>query len=164
LTPEVWRCDDFSIDHYRFQEVPMGRSEEAPGVRKVTSDDGQLTWFRRGQQDLRIADALDGADGVAMTVGFGRWAAGESNDWTVSYDEALVVTKGRFAIDSGGTSTLAEPGEVIYLSAGTDVVYRAEEDSEVVYVTYPHWLAATERSPHAARLGEFRPEAGVTSG
>lgn len=130
----------------------------ASGVRKVTSDDAGLTWFRRGQQDLRLADAIDGADGVAMTVGFARYAAGESNSWTMSYDEALVVTKGRFAVDSGATSTVAGPGEVIYLSPGTDVVYRAEEESEVVYVSYPHWFEATERSPHAHRLEEFSPE------
>ena len=90
-----------------------------------------------------------------MTVGFARYAAGESNDWVMSYDEALVVTKGSFAVDSGGESTVAGPGEVIYLSPGTPVVYRAIEDSEVVYVSYPHWYEATLRSPHAARLEEF---------
>jgi hypothetical protein len=37
----------------------------------------------------------------------------------------------------------------------TPVVYRAIEDSEAVYVSYPHWHDATVRSPHAARLEEF---------
>jgi ethanolamine utilization protein EutQ len=73
----------------------------------------------------------------------------------MSYDEALVVTRGAFAVDSDGSSTVAGPGEVIYLSPGTPVVYRAIEDSEVVYVSYPHWYDATVRSPHAARLEEF---------
>lgn len=131
---------------------------ETPGVRKVSSND-ELTWYRRGQQELRLADAIDGSDGAAMTVGFCRYAAGESNEWVMSYDEALVVTKGRFAVDSGGTSTVAGPGEVIYLSPDTPVVYRAEEESEVVYVSYPHWMEATERSPYAERLSEFQPEA-----
>lgn len=126
-----------------------------PGVRKVSSDDPELTWHRRGDQDLRLADALDGSDGVAMTVGFGRYAAGESNEWVMSYDEALVVTRGSFAVDSGGISTVAGPGEVIYLSPDTSVVYRAITDSEVVYVSYPHWYEATVRSPHASRLAEF---------
>jgi len=125
-----------------------------PGVRKVTSDD-DLRWYRRGEQDLQLADAIDQDSGAAMTVGFARYAAGESNDWVMSYDEALVVTKGSFAVDSGGGSTVAGPGEVIYLSPGTPVVYRAIEDSEVVYVSYPHWYEATLRSPHADRLQEF---------
>jgi ethanolamine utilization protein EutQ len=125
------------------------------GVRKVSSDDGDLRWYRRGQQQLQLADAVDQDSGAAMTVGFARYAAGESNEWVVSYDEALVVTKGTFAVDSGGTSTVAGPGEVIYLSPATPVVYRAVEDCEVVYVSYPHWYDATVRSPHAALLEEF---------
>jgi ethanolamine utilization protein EutQ len=126
-----------------------------PGVLKVSSDDPGLRWYRRGDQQLRLADAVDGSDGAAMTVGFARYAAGESNEWVMSYDEALVVTRGAFAVDSDGASTVAEAGEVIYLSPGTPVVYRAIEDSEVVYVSYPHWYDATVRSPHAARLEEF---------
>jgi ethanolamine utilization protein EutQ len=128
------------------------------GVVKLSSDESRLTWYRRGRQQIRLADAIDGSDGAAMTVGFARYAAGESNEWVMSYDEALVVTRGRFAVDSGGSATEAGPGEVIYLSPGTPVVYRAVEDTEVVYVSYPHWFEATERSPHAARLGEFAPE------
>jgi ethanolamine utilization protein EutQ len=126
-----------------------------PGVLKVSSDDPGLRWYRRGDQQLRLADAVDGSDGAAMTVGFARYAAGESNEWVMSYDEALVVTRGAFAVDSSGESTVARAGEVIYLSPGTPVVYRAIEDSEVVYVSYPHWYDATVRSPHAARLQEF---------
>ena len=125
-----------------------------PGVRKVTSDD-DLRWYWRGDQQLRLADAIDSDSEAAMTVGFGRYSAGESNDWVMSYDEALVVTKGSFAVDSGGESTVAGPGEVIYLSPGTPVVYRAIEDTELVYVSFPHWYEATLRSPHAARLDEF---------
>ena len=129
-----------------------------PGVMKVSSDDAGLRWYRRGDQQLRLADAVDESHGAAMTVGFARYATGESNDWIMSYDEALVVTSGSFAVDSGGESTVAGPGEVIYLSPGTPVVYRAIEDSEVVYVSYPHWYDATVRSPHAARLEEFEEE------
>jgi ethanolamine utilization protein EutQ len=126
-----------------------------PGVLKVSSDDPGLRWYRRGDQQLRLADAVDGSDGAAMTVGFARYAAGESNEWVMSYDEALVVTRGALAVDSDGESTVAGAGEVIYLSPGTPVVYRAIEDSEVVYASYPHWYDATVRSPYAARLEEF---------
>jgi ethanolamine utilization protein EutQ len=73
-----------------------------PGVLKVSSDDPGLRWYRRGDQQLRLADAVDGSDGAAMTVGFARYAAGESNEWVMSYDEALVVTRGAFAVDSNG--------------------------------------------------------------
>jgi ethanolamine utilization protein EutQ len=130
---------------------------QIPGVLSATSND-PMTWYRRGEQNLRLADAIDGESGAAMTVGFARYAAGESNEWTMTYDEALVVTKGRFAVDSGGTSVVAGPGEVIYLFSGTPLVYRAVEDSELVYVSYPHWFEATSNSPYADRLDEFATE------
>lgn len=132
--------------------------DDNKGARKVSSGDEGLEWYRRGEQDIRLADAIDNRHGVAMTVGFARYGAGESNEWVMSYDEALVVTRGRFAVDVGDTSVVASTGEVIYLSPGTPVVYRAVEDSEVVYVSYPHWVEATEASPHAHRLAEFAPE------
>ena len=69
------------------------------------------------------------------------------------------MTRGRYSVVSGGVVTTAMAGEVIYLRAGTDLVYRAEEESEVVYVSYPHWMAATEASPYVKRLAEFRPVA-----
>jgi ethanolamine utilization protein EutQ len=129
------------------------------GVTKVTSND-DLEWFRRYDQELLLADAVDQRHGAAMTVGFARYGAGESNPWTVSYDEALIVTKGRYSVESGGVVTTAVAGEVIYLRAGTELVYRAEQESEVVYVSYPHWMAATQASPYAERLAEFQPAAG----
>jgi ethanolamine utilization protein EutQ len=129
---------------------------EHDGVRKVSAGDS-LEWYRRHDQDLLLADGITEHDGAAMTVGFARYGAGESNPWTVTYDEALIISKGRFTVESDGRSTTAGPGEVIYLRAGTDLVYRAAEPTELVYVTYPHWMAATEGSPFAERLAEFQP-------
>ncbi|MBB5853012.1 hypothetical protein ACFQ05_06925 [Amycolatopsis umgeniensis] len=36
------------------------------------------------------------------------------------------------------------------------VITSGDEDTEPVYVTYPHWLAATESSVEAHRLDDFR--------
>ncbi len=129
---------------------------ETTGVTKHTSAD-DLVWYRRHDQDILLSDALDEESGVAMTVGFARYGAGESNPWTVAYDEALVITQGRYTVVHDGVTTTAGPGEVIYLRRGTELVYQAEEPTEVVYVTYPHWMAATERSQYADRLAEFQP-------
>ena len=52
----------------------------------------------------------------------------------------------------------AKAGEVIFMTAGTKVVYQAEEDNtEVVYVTYPHWSDAQRKSEHADLLKPFHP-------
>ena len=100
---------------------------------------------------------LDGSNGVAMTVGFARYGKGSSNAWTVTYDEALVITQGTFSVDTADGTTTASAGQIIYLEAGTELVYRADEDCELAFVTYPHWQQATQESEFASRLDDFHP-------
>lgn len=126
-------------------------------VERLTSGDKALAWYQRGDQAIRLADALDHTSDAKMTVGFVRYGAGEANEWTVAYDEALIVTKGRFTVRTKDGDTTVDQGGVIYLYAGTELTYQAgEEETEVVYVTYPHWMKATEASAHAEKLNEFQ--------
>ncbi|OLF16794.1 cupin [Actinophytocola xanthii] len=125
-------------------------------VELFTSDQAS-NWFQRGDQQLFLADVLDEQSGAAMSVGFARYGKGETNPWTMAYDEALIITRGAFTVRTAEGSVTARAGEVIYLRSGVDVVYAADEETELVYVTHPHWLAATGRSPYADRLGEFQP-------
>lgn len=118
-----------------------------------------LNWFQRGAQEIFLADAVDHTSDAAMSVGFARYRAGEENEWVVSYDEALIITRGAFTVRTADGPCSARAGEVIYLPAGTSLVYHADEDTELVYVAYPHWFEATRNSPHAARLAEFHPVA-----
>lgn len=124
------------------------------GVRVVAATD-PLVWFRYLQRDLALADAIGSSDGAAMSVGFARYGAGERNNWVMNYDEALVITHGRFAVESDDGTVEAGPGEVIYLSNGTRVTYRAVTDAELVYISYPHWYEATRQSDDAWRLDDF---------
>jgi hypothetical protein len=56
----------------------------------------------------------------------------------MQYDEALIVTKGAFSVRTPEGEVTARPGEVIFLTAGTELEYRGEADcTEVVYVSYP---------------------------
>jgi ethanolamine utilization protein EutQ len=124
-------------------------------VTAFRSDDVR-TWWQRGDQQLFLGDVVDHSTGAAMSVGFARYRKGEANPWTVTYDEALIVTRGAFTVQTAEGDVAARAGEVIYLPAGTELVYRADEDTELVYVSYPHWFVATERSAHAAKLDEFQ--------
>ncbi|MFK0251688.1 cupin [Amycolatopsis azurea] len=123
-------------------------------VEHFTSDDAS-TWFQRLDQRIFLADVLGRDSGAAMSVGFARYGKGEKNPWKMTYDEALVITSGVFTVEGPSGSVTARAGEVIYLRAGTELVYVADEDTELVYVTYPHWLAATENSEEARRLDDF---------
>jgi ethanolamine utilization protein EutQ len=99
-----------------------------------------------------------------MSVGFARYAPGESNDWVVSYDEVLIVTKGAFTVEADGRRTTAQAGELIVLSKGTKLTYSAEDiGAELIYVTYPHWVSAQQNSEHAALMDSFQPVSGIPS-
>jgi ethanolamine utilization protein EutQ len=52
-----------------------------------------------------------------MSVGFARYGKkGERNEWIVTYDEILVVTKGAFTVRSAGEAKTAKAGELIFLT------------------------------------------------
>lgn len=133
------------------QSIPEGITRFTPG--------NVETWYRSGERRIFLSDVVDARNGETMSVGFARYAPGESNEWVVTYDEALVVTRGVFTVTSAdGVETTARAGEVIFLRKGTPVVYSADEEgAEVVYVTYPHWLNAQRASAHATLLERFQP-------
>jgi ethanolamine utilization protein EutQ len=124
------------------------------GVTHYTTDDISA-WYQARGVEMAIGDVVDETNGDSMSVGFARYAKGAENEWTVTYDEALVITKGRFTVDSSHGPRTAGAGEVIFLPRGTRVVYRAEEDAELVYVTHPHWFKATRESDLAHQLEEY---------
>jgi ketosteroid isomerase-like protein/uncharacterized cupin superfamily protein len=131
-------------------------------IRRFTHDDVQ-TWYQAEGRKIFLSDVVDPSNGDTMSVGFARYAPGESNAWIVTYDEALIVTRGAYSVTSAdGVKTTAQAGEVIFLNKDTQVVYSAEDaGADVVYVTYPHWMAAQQGSEHAALLDEFHPVDGT---
>ena len=131
-----------------------------PPITRFTAD-GVETWYRSDDRRIYLSDVVDPANSDTMSVGFARYAPGEENEWVVTYDEALVVTRGTYGVRAAdGRETTARAGDVIFLRAGTALTYFAGlAGAEVVYVSYPHWMAAQEASEHAAFLDTFQPAA-----
>jgi ethanolamine utilization protein EutQ len=125
------------------------------GVRHFTSDDAKFHQY--ADREIFVGDVLDSSN--TMSAGYYRnRRKGERNEWVVTYDEALIVTKGALTVRSADGATTARAGEVIFLTKGTEVAYEAaEDDTEVVYVTYPHWLEAQMKSEHARLLDSYHP-------
>jgi ethanolamine utilization protein EutQ len=123
------------VERYGFEDVPA--------------------WFRPRGVRMAVGDVVDATNSDTMSVGFARYAKGAANEWTAVYDEAIVVTKGVFTVDSAAGSRTARAGEVMFLRRGSHIVYRAEEDTEWVYVTYPTWLDATQKSEVAGQLDAY---------
>lgn len=127
------------------------------GVRHFTSDDAKFHQY--ADREIFVGDVLDSSNSDTMSVGYYRnRRKGERNEWVVTYDEALIVTKGALTVRSADGAKTAKAGEVLFLTKGTQVAYEAaEDDTEVVYVTFPHWLEAQTKSEHAALLDSYRP-------
>jgi ethanolamine utilization protein EutQ len=131
-------------------------------VQHLTIEDATM-WWQAGDRRVFIADILDSSNSASMSVGFARYDKGATNEWVVTYDQALIVTKGVFSVRSADGVTTARAGEVIFLTEGTRVVYEGEEDgTEVIYVTFPHWWDTHRESEHAHLLAKLRPVRGAT--
>ena len=125
------------------------------GVKHFTIKD-PAKWYQHTDRKIFLGAVLDKTNSDSMSVGFARYGKGESNEWTVTYDEVLIVTKGSFTVHSVDGVQTAKAGEVLWLTKGTKVVYQGEEDNtELVTVTYPHWEEATHKSNHDDLLNSF---------
>ncbi len=106
-------------------------------------------WYEYRDRRIPAGDDLDLSDSETMSVAFYQTdIGGHGEEWVVSNDEALIVTRGALTVRSAEVSRTARAGEVIFLTRGTKVAYEAaEDDTEVVYVTYPRWM-----EDHGTRL------------
>lgn len=126
-------------------------------VTHLTAEDA--TFFQYEDKEIFLGDVLDEANSESMSVGYYRnLKKGERNDWIVTYDEVLIVVRGALTIRFDGGSKTARQGEIIFLTKGTAIAYEAgEDDTEAVYVTFPHWLKAQQNSMHADLLDRLHP-------
>jgi ethanolamine utilization protein EutQ len=99
--------------------------------------------------EVYLKDVVDASISESMTTGLARYAKGVSNEWTLDYDEIIVVLKGVFTIHSEGKSSTSNPGDFFFITRGTSLTYQADEAALVLYVTYPSWR---EAAPKTGRL------------
>ena len=68
-------------------------------------------------------------------------------DWTVTYDEVLIVLSGQLTVRTTDKVMIAGPHDSIWLPAGTSVTYEAE-DCVAAYAIHP---ASGNPTPEAGR-------------
>lgn len=113
------------------------------------------SWYQSQEGQIFLGDAIGNDEGSPMTVGFARYGKGAHNNWTVMYDEVLIITKGTFSVKTAEGIQTAKPGEGIFLQKGTKLTYYADEAAELVYISYPHWAEAQAKSPFAHLMDTF---------
>jgi ethanolamine utilization protein EutQ len=118
---------------------------------------GDAKYYQYADRQIFVGDVLDASNSDTMSVGYYRnEKKGERNEWIVTYDEALIVTKGALTVRSADGAKTAKVGEIIFLTKGTKLAYEAAaDDTEFVYVTYPHWMDAQTKSQHAQLLDAY---------
>jgi ethanolamine utilization protein EutQ len=126
-------------------------------VRHFTRGDAKFYQYK--DRDIFVGDVVDASGSDSMSVGYYlNRNKGEKNEWVVTYDEALIVLRGALTIRTAEGAKTAKAGEILFLTKGTKLAYEAaEDDTEVVYVSHPHWLDAQTNSAHAHLLDDYHP-------
>jgi ethanolamine utilization protein EutQ len=105
-------------------------------IRHLTAEN-VATWYQQDDVEMAVGDALDPAGSAPLVIGFARYRKGATNQITLPYDEALIITRGVLTVRRADGVATATAGEVIFHRAGARVVYQADEDAELVYVSHP---------------------------
>lgn len=117
-----------TVYNYRSDEVQFDGSNKLPDT------------------EVYLKDVVDSSVSESMTAGLAKYAKGVSNDWTLDYDEVIVVLKGVFTIHSEDKSSTLKSGDFFFITRGTSVTYQADEAALVLYVTYPPWREAARKT------------------
>ncbi len=97
--------------------------------------------FEHGEQ-AQAAPLCGTDDGSKLGAGFGR-LTNASFPWTVHYDEVILVLEGQVTVKTSAGDQVAGPRDTIWLPAGTEVVYEAE-DALIFYAIQPADWAQSE--------------------
>jgi len=97
-----------------------------------------------GQEaDILVGNLVDERHGGPITIGYGRYAPGQSLTETIDVDDVMIVLEGRLSVSTEAGTVSAGPGEIVYMPKDETVAIRSHEEGALtVYVTYPHWRPA----------------------
>ena len=112
-------------------------------VRKFTIADASFERSPGQDGDVFAGNLIDERHGGPITIGYGRYAPGQSIAVTLAVDDVMVVLEGRLSVSTDAGTLTAGPGEIIHMPKGEVVTIRSHEKGAVTaYVTYPHWRQA----------------------
>jgi ethanolamine utilization protein EutQ len=90
--------------------------------------------FAYGEQAQAVQ--ICGPDDMSeLGAGFGRMTSARF-PWTIKYDEILVILEGELTIHTGGKALKAGKHDSIWLPAGTELEYEAE-NALIAYAIHP---------------------------
>ncbi|MBX5136638.1 ethanolamine utilization protein [Rhizobium lentis] len=112
-------------------------------MQKFTIADASLERSPGQEADIRVGNLVDERHGGPITIGYGRYAPGQSLIETMAVDDVMIVLEGRLSVSTEAGTVSAGPGEIVYMPKGETVTIRSHEEGALTaYVTYPHWRPA----------------------
>ena len=113
-------------------------------VQRFTIDDASFERSPGQDADVFTGNLVDERHGGPVTIGYGRYAPGQSLSETIAVHDVMIVLEGRLSVTTEAGTLRAGPGEIVYMPAGQPVTIHSHEEGAVTaYVTYPHWREAS---------------------
>jgi ethanolamine utilization protein EutQ len=112
--------------------------------------------FTLGDLNATVNALVNVGNSSTLGGGIGVFGAGLNMEWTVTYDEILFIHDGQFELQVGDVKYQAGPGDVLWIPAGTALIYQAEKD-----VTFFYAVSPVDNSPSTQNALEFTTTAPV---
>lgn len=124
---------------------PRPPSARGAQVRVIRGGGVELEPFpfdvKQPEMHIRTKDVVTDRDGSPMGAGFMRFENG-SFPWTLNYDEIEYVIAGELEIRVGEASYFGQPGDVLFIPRGAQILFCTRTFAYFLYITYPaNWTA-----------------------
>lgn len=114
-------------------------------VQKFSLSDAKLVKSPGQDADIYVGNLVDEKTGGPVTIGYGRYAPGQSLTETMAVDDTMIVLEGRLSVATSDGTVTAGPGDIVYMPKGQSVTITTDEEgATTAYVTYPHWAEARQ--------------------
>ena len=114
-------------------------------VQKFSVSDATLVKSPGQNAEIYVGNLVDEKDGGPVTIGYGRYAPGQSLTETMAVDDTMIVLEGRLSVSTSDGTLRAGPGDIVYMPKGQAVTITTDgEGALTAYVTYPHWAEVHE--------------------
>ncbi|AAK90710.2 ethanolamine utilization protein [Agrobacterium tumefaciens] len=114
-------------------------------VQKFSISDAELVKSPGQDAGIYVGNLVDERNGGPVSIGYGRYAPGQSLTETMAVDDTMIVLEGRLSVSTSDGTVTAGPGDIVYMPKGQSVTITTEgEGATTAFVTYPHWAEARE--------------------
>lgn len=146
VTPAAWsRARELGVQIDRdakavtFDRGGCERVVDQSGVVVVRGESVTLGRFAAAGADRNVGlvDVITRQQGAPMSAGFMSFGRTDAFSWRLDYDEIDYVIEGVLHITIDGRVLEGQPGDVMYVPKGTNLIFGTPKRARVFYVTYP---------------------------